>query len=176
MELAEKVSGWVPGLAKKCNLVGNNRASQFLSFGLGEGATLRAVRIIKANPTPYQYVVDDGGALVGDDWIISQAAKGKTTDQVSTQKRSYINIEAARRIENIAPIWKQIRGSERAIELLEIRSTREWSEEEIVEADYLQAKGKEIEAIRSRSNALMFLPDEELIKIDALNDATWRIL
>ncbi|WP_085905856.1 hypothetical protein [Kiloniella majae] len=171
--LVSQISGWTLGLAKKCNLIGNKQAPQDLPFDLGDGATLRVVRTVKASPTPYQYVVDDG-ALVGNEWVISQTAKDKPTDQISTQKRLDINIEAARRIENIAPIWKQIRGSERAIELLEIKSTREWGEDEIVEADYLRAKRKEIEAIRSRSNALMLLPDEELIKVDVLDDMTWQ--
>ncbi len=172
--LVSSISAWTPGLAKKCGLMGNNQAPQSLPFNLGHGEKLRAVRTVRANPSPYQLVIDDGGALVGDEWIITQTVQDKAVDHISTQKRSEINMEAARRIEVIAPLWKQIRGSERAIELLEIKSTREWREDESTEATYLREKRKEIEAIRSRSNTLMDLSDEELVKVDVFDDATWK--
>ncbi|WP_417433307.1 hypothetical protein [Kiloniella sp.] len=171
--LVSSISAWTPGLAKKCNLVGNNQPPQSLPFDLGEGATLRTVRIVRVSPTPYQLVIDNGGALVGGEWVITQSLQDKTVEQIAAQKRDKVNAEAARRIEDIAPLWKQVRGSERAIELIEIKSARPWSTVESNEATFLRQKRHEIEAIRKRSNLLISLSDRDLANTDIFDDGNW---
>ncbi|KLN61900.1 hypothetical protein WH96_06385 [Kiloniella spongiae] len=169
-----QISVWTPSLANKCHLVGNSQPPKSLPFELKGGANLRLVRTVKVNPNPYQYVVDDGGALVGDEWVIIQSLQDKSQDQIAKQKRDEINPEAARRIEEIAPLWKQVRGGERAIQLIEIKSDREWTQNEAAEAAYLRTKRAEIETIRQKSNDLMSMPDAELVNVDVFNDVTWE--
>jgi hypothetical protein len=101
--LVSSISAWTPGLAKKCGLVGNNRAPQSLPFNLNDGAVLRSVRIVKESPDPYQYVIDDGGALVGHEWVITQSVMNRSVEQIVVQKRGEIKAETAGRIDEVIP-------------------------------------------------------------------------
>ncbi|WP_421781792.1 hypothetical protein [Kiloniella litopenaei] len=167
--LISSVSAWTPGLAKKCGLVGNNQVPQRLPFDLNDGAKLRAVLTVKASPNPYQFVIDDGGAVVGDEWVITQSLQDKAVEQIASQKRVEINNETARRIDEVVPLRKL----ERAIELIEIRNFRDLSNAEDNEVTVLKGIKHQIKAIRQQSNLLKSLLDKELANIDVFDDANW---
>ena len=168
------VSVWTPRLAKKCGLTGNLSAPKDLPYALTDGRKLRAVQVERAGKSEFQTVTDNLGSVVDDAWVITQAVTDKPIEQVREILVVRIKAEAARRIEEIAPLWKQVRGGERAIELIEIKAERAWTETEQAEADYLRGKRNEIAAIREKSGELEILPDAELIALNMSDDTNWE--
>ncbi|MCZ4280018.1 hypothetical protein O4H49_04465 [Kiloniella laminariae] len=67
-------SGWTPRLAAACGLTGNLSTPKDLPFDLGDGKSLRAVRFITATVGKYQMLVEDAGALLDGEWVITRSA------------------------------------------------------------------------------------------------------
>lgn len=185
--LVSSISTWTPGLAKKCGLVGNKKAPGTLPFDLGEGAKLRAVRTVRVNPNPYQYLVDDGGILVGDEWVITQSLQDKTVEQIATQKRGVINPMVRSKIIAIATEDQQRNMIAALAELNHIKDgsyiqddmnyapAREWTTEEKQQVLDIKNIWKEIADLRSRSNQLMGMTDADLAVIDLDDDQAWEL-
>ncbi|MFD2205494.1 hypothetical protein [Kiloniella antarctica] len=167
------ISVWIPGLAKRCGLSGSVLAPKNLPYSLSNGGNLRAVRLERVPQTKFQTVAENPGSVIGDEWVITQTVTDKPAEQARQIQIMDIKAEATRRIEEITPLWKQVAGGERAIELIEIKLERPWSLEEKIEADYLKAKRDKISKIRVKSNELEMLSNAELLALNVSEDANW---
>ncbi|WP_020591222.1 hypothetical protein [Kiloniella laminariae] len=67
-------SAWVPRLAVACGLAGNLSAPKTIPLDLGGGKTLRSVRFTATTVGKYQMLVEDAGALVDGEWVITRSA------------------------------------------------------------------------------------------------------
>lgn len=86
-------------------------------------------------------------------------------------KASEVKAEAAARILNLYPDWKQRNMTARGVELLAIRADRAWTPEEATESDDLKAAWAVVSAIRAASNAV-----EAAIPADAAGIAAFDIM
>lgn len=81
-------TGWTPRLAEACGLRGNANPPA-RPFDLGGGRTLRDVAVSSAAPDAFQTVIDDGGALDGDVWRITQSAVDLPLDRAKGGARAH---------------------------------------------------------------------------------------
>jgi predicted GNAT superfamily acetyltransferase len=76
----------------------------------------------------------------------------RTLAEARADRIEAIKTEASARILAAWPIHRQLNANMRAIELLDLRTTRAWTAEEATEAAALRAMGASIKAIRAASD------------------------
>lgn len=120
--------------------------------------------------------VNDGReeAVEADQVVWTWQIRAMTAGEVAGQrlaKLEEIKAEAARRILDLYPDWKQRNMTARGVVLLRTRLTREWSTQEAAEAAALDDAWAAVEAIRTRSDDI-----EAAVPVDAAGIAAFDAL